>query len=193
LISAELEGPNSKKQFLQNHGATVSKKPADNKLWNTGTIDFHSKFKRHTVDFDSDEFDDDYGKKKMSDLELQIEVNNQRKIKQAMAKQNLQDPYEKSTQRYMNKVEQMKKSQQRELEELDKMQFDAIYRTPAEKESSLKRKQEEALKDLDKWKGTGLEQDIFNEYVDPISRKRENTKMKVVSGPQYPQTKEPLF
>ena len=66
---------------MQNHGAAVSKKPADNKLWNTGTIDFHSKFKRHTVDFDSDEFDDDYGKKKMSDLELQIEVNNQRKIK----------------------------------------------------------------------------------------------------------------
>jgi len=80
-----MEGPNSKKQFLQNHGATVSKKPVENKLWNTGTVDFHSKFKRQT-DFDSDEFDDDYfkskaDKKKLSDLELQIEVNNQRKIK----------------------------------------------------------------------------------------------------------------
>lgn len=177
-----MEGPNSKKQFLQNHGATVSKKPVENKLWNTGTVDFHSKFKRQT-DFDSDEFDDDYfkskaDKKKLSDLELQIEVNNQRKIKQGLSKQNPQDPYEKSTQRYLNKVEQMKKSQQKELEELDRMQIEAIYRMPDKKESSLKRKQEEAYKDIAKWKGTGLEQDIFNEYVDPMSRKRD-----IVSGP----------
>jgi len=34
----------------------------------------------------------------------------------------------------------MKKSQQKELEELDRMQIEAIYRMPDKKESSLKRK-----------------------------------------------------
>jgi hypothetical protein len=65
------------------------------------------------------------------------------------------------------------------MDEFDALEHEALYPTHIE--------QQKMQKQLEKWRGTGLEDDVYQEYLNPTKP------TKVISGPQYPKEKEPLF
>ena len=65
------------------------------------------------------------------------------------------------------------------MDEFDALEHEALFPTHLE--------QQKLQKDLEKWRGTGLEEDVYREFMNPT------TKPKIISGPLYPKEKEPLF
>jgi hypothetical protein len=73
----------------------------------------------------------------------------------------------------------MKKMGDQDMEEFDKMAFDELEDSPSPKETQLSKSQRA---EISKWKGTGLEEAVYEEYTKPA----------MISGAQYPKS-QPLF
>jgi len=87
---------------MSNHTKFV--KQSDGKKWNTGTADFANRFKMADM---------------MADDAL-LELDAVIKYKESKPR----DMYDKESEEYTSKIEKMKDRQRKDLEELDRMQFE---------------------------------------------------------------------